>query len=99
MLFPACTGLGEATLVTDRFGPVVPTIVVTVAVLLEEFGSKAEDPTDTVSVMTVPFAVPLVTLTTIVNVADVKPGILTLLQTNVPMPPGPGLRQLHPAGA
>jgi hypothetical protein len=58
---PACTGLGESTLVTDKFGPVVPTIVVAVAVLFEEFGSEADDPADAVSEITVPLAVPVFT--------------------------------------
>ncbi len=40
MGFPACTGLGEATFVTDKFGPEVPTIVVTVAVLFEAVGLR-----------------------------------------------------------
>ena len=60
---------------------VVPTIVVAVAVLLVEFGSLAEELTDAVSAITVPFAVPLLTLTTSVNVAAVEPAMFTLLQT------------------
>jgi hypothetical protein len=97
--FPACTGFGEATFVTDRFGPVVPTTVVTVAVLFEEFGSMADELTDTVPVITVPFVVPLLTFTTRVNVPTVDPDMLALLQTTLPAPPIGGLRQLHPAGA
>jgi hypothetical protein len=99
MLFPTCTGTGDATFVTDRFGPVVPTIVVVVAVLFAELGSLAEDATDAVPVITVPFAVPLFTLTTRVNVPEVKPGMLAFVQTTLPVPPSPGLRQLQPAGA
>src|SRR6266446_1222543 len=99
MLFPACTGFGDATFVTVRFGPVEPTIVLTVAVLFEEFGSMADEPTDTVPVMTVPFAVPLVTFTTRVNVPDVNPGMLALVQTTLPVAPREVFRQLHPAGA
>jgi len=41
MLFPACTGFGEAAFVTERFGPVVPTIVLAVAVLLAVLVSLA----------------------------------------------------------
>ena len=98
MLVPACTGFGDATFVTDRLGPVVPTIVVTVAVLLDETGSMAEEATDTVPVITVPLAVALLTFTTRVNVPDVDAGRLALLQTIFPVPPTRGLRQLHPAG-
>src|ERR1035437_623214 len=99
MGFPACTGFGDATLVTDRFGPVVPTIVLTVAVLFEEIGSMAEEPTDTVPVITVPFVVPLLTFTTRVNVPDANAGMLALVQTTLPVTPSPAFRQLHPAGA
>src|ERR1700757_1514251 len=41
--FPACTGLGEATFVTDRLGPDVPTIVVTAAVLFDRIGSRTDE--------------------------------------------------------
>jgi hypothetical protein len=98
MLLPASTGFGEATLETDRFGAVVPTTVVTVAVLLEELGSAAEELTDAVSEITVPFAVPAFTFTTSVKVPAVEPSILELLQTTLPVPPTPGPIQLQPAG-
>src|ERR1035438_8698289 len=99
MLFPASTGTGDPTFVTDRFGPVAPTRVVTVAELFARLGSVAEEPTEAVSVMTVPFAVPLFTFTTTVNVADVSPGMLELLQTTLPVVKVPLFGQLHPAGA
>ena len=86
-------------LATVKFGPAVPTTVATVAVLLEEIGSTAEEATETFPVITVPFAVPLLTFTTSVNVAEVKAGMFTLVQTTLPVPPTPGLRQVHPAGA
>src|SRR5271165_1702372 len=99
MLLPACTtGLGEATLVTVKSGPVVPTSVLTVAVLFAEFGSATDEPTDTESVITVPFVVPLFTFTTSVNVPAVKPAIWTSVQTTLAVPPVPGVMQLHPAG-
>src|SRR5215470_17091397 len=99
MLFPAITGLGEAVSDTDKSAPAVtPTIVLTVAVLLAEFGSLADELTDAVSVMTVPFAVPLFTFTTSVNVPAVDPSMLEMLQTTFPVPPTPGLRHVHPAG-
>jgi hypothetical protein len=99
MLLPACTGFGDATFVTERFGLPVPTIVVVVAVLFAELESVADDDTDTVSAMTVPLATPVFTFTTIVNVPDVLPAILAFVQTTFPVPPAPGDRQLHPDGA
>src|SRR5271163_1146437 len=99
MLLPACTGLGDAVFVTVRFGPDVPTTVVAVAVLFAEFGSGAEELTETESVITVPLVVALPTFTTRVNVPEVDPGISTLVQTTFPVPPVPGPVQLHPEGA
>src|SRR5579862_932682 len=99
MLLPACTGFGDATFVTDRFGPVVPTIVLVVAVLFAELGSMAEELAETVPAITDPLAVPLFTLTTSVNVPDVDPGRLAFVQTTLPALPTLGVRQLHPAGA
>ena len=99
MGFPASTGFGAATFVTDKFGPVAPTSVVTWAVLFEAMGSIAEEPTDTVPVITVPFAVPAVTFTTRVNVPAVDAAMLALVQTTFPVALTAVLRQLHPAGA
>src|SRR5579862_903770 len=99
MGLPACTGFGEATLVTVKSGAVVPTIVVAVAVLFATFGSVAEEFADTASVITVPLAVPLFTFTIRVNAAKVEPGMLTSVQTTLPVPPAPGFAQTHPAGA
>src|SRR4051812_36680780 len=99
MLLPACTGLGDAVLVTARLGPLPPTMVVTRAVLLEETGSLTDEATSTVPVMIVPFAVPPLTFTTSVNVPEVEPAILEALQTTLPVPPTAGVRQLHPLGA
>lgn len=97
---PAITGLGDAVLVTVICPwVVVPTVVVAVAALFAEFGSVAEEATDTEFVMTVPFAVPLLTFTIIVNVPDDDPAILVAVHVTLPVPPAPGVRQLHPAGA
>ena len=49
--------------------------------------------------MTVPFVAVLFTFTIIVNVAAVDPAMLTSVQTTLPVPPLPGVVQLHPAGA
>src|SRR5579864_3324914 len=99
MGLPACTrGLGEATFVTVKSGPVVPTSVLTVAVLFVEFGSAIEELTDTESAITVPFGVPLFTFTIRVNVPAVRAAMLTSVHTTLPVPPVPGVMQLHPAG-
>src|SRR5579864_3644024 len=98
MGLPACTGLGEATFVTDKFGPEVPTMVVTVAALLDEFGSETDELTWAVPVITVPLATPVFTFTTIVNVADVRPAMLAFVQKTLPALFEFVVRQLHPAG-
>src|ERR1700683_4088452 len=98
MVPPACTGTGEATFVTCRSGPVAPTIAVTLTELFAELGSIASEPTDTVWVRTVPFAVPAVTFATKVNVPDVDAAMSALLQTTLPVAPTAVFRQLHPAG-
>ena len=92
---PAWTGFGDATLVTKRFGPEVPTIVVAVAVLFARFGSTTDEPTLAVPVITVPFGVPLATFTTNVKLAEIKPAMFALVHTRALEP----ARQLHPAGA
>src|SRR5579863_1595616 len=70
MLLFACTGFGVATLVTERFCPLVPTVVLTLAVLLEEVGSMVDEPTVAVWVITVPLAVVPFTFTTMVIVPE-----------------------------
>ena len=98
-MLPAITGFGDAAFDTDKSAPAVaPTIVFTVAVLFVELGSLAEELTEAVSVMTVPFAVPLFTLTTSVNVPAVDPSMFEMLHTTFPVPPTPGVTHVHPAG-
>src|SRR5437763_2849101 len=99
MLLPASTGFGDAVLVTERFGPVPPTIVVADAVLFAAFGSVAEDATAAVFVITVPFATPVFTFTTMVKDPDVDPAMLVSVQVTLPVPPRLGMMQLQPAGA
>ena len=91
-MFPACTGLGDATFVTVKFGDVLPTTVVADAVLFAEFGSIADELAVTVPVITVPLGVPAFTFTTNVKLAKVSPGMLTLVQTTLPVPPAPALK-------
>ena len=99
MLFPATTGSGAATLVTDSSPPLAwPTTTEAEAVLLDELGSLAEELTDAVSVTTVPFAVPELTLVTREKVAAVPPFNVRSVQTTFPVPPVPGVVQDHPAG-
>ena len=78
---------------------VVPTTTLADAVLLAEFGSTTEELTVTEFVTTVPFAVPVVTFTTIVNAAEVDPAMSTSVQITLPVFPPPGDVQVHPAGA
>jgi hypothetical protein len=99
MLLPACAGLGETVLVTERFGPVEPTSVVVDAVLFEEIGSVADDDTETVSLITVPFATPVFTFTTIENVPVVPPAMFAFVHTTFPGLPAPGVVHTHPDGA
>ena len=94
------TGLGDALFVTVICPcVVVPTIVVAEAVLFPALGSVADEATETVFVTAVPFATPVLTFTIMVNVPDVDPAMLVSVQETVPVPPTPGERQLHPAGA
>jgi hypothetical protein len=97
MGLPAATGFGDATFVTvsSPFA-VVPTTVLTVAVLFAVFGSLADELTDAVSVITVPLAVPLATCITSVNVPDVDPAMSEFVHTRLPVAPGP--IHDHPAG-
>ena len=98
MVFPACTGFGEATLVTDKFGPVVPTTVVTVAVLFAEFGSIAEELTGRGIGDHGAVCGAAVHLDDESERPDVNPAMLASVQTTLPVPPTAGRRQLHPAG-
>src|SRR5579863_740574 len=100
MFVPACTGFGNATFVTVS-SPcvVVPTTVLTVAVLFAEFGSVTAELTVAFCVITVPPATPLFTFITSVNVPDVEPAIFELVQTTFAGPGVPGVMHDHPAGA
>src|SRR5579863_222218 len=97
MSLPACTGFGESTFLTERLGPLPPTTVLADALLFDELGSEAEEETEAVLVMTVPFAVPLFTFTTSVNGLEAPAARFTSVQTTLP-PLIPGVTQLQPAG-
>src|SRR5260370_36963507 len=100
MLLPATTGFGEATFVTvSSAAAVVPKTVDAVALLLVETGSLADEITVAVSEITVPFAVPGFTFTTIEKLAAVLPIIFNVVQTTLPVPPTAGVRHVQPAGA
>src|ERR1700730_2604516 len=94
MLLPSVTGLGESELVTLMSAwPAVATTTVAVALLLFGFGSGVVAETSTVSVMTVPEAVPAVTFTTTVNVADALAANAAIEHVRDPT----GAGQLQPA--
>jgi hypothetical protein len=100
MLPPAATPFGEAALVTVSSAPAdAPTIVEAEAVLLPEFGSLTEELAEAVSVITVPFAVPVFTFVISEKVAAVPPAILRSVQTTLPVLPTGGVVQVQPAGA
>src|ERR1022692_1981643 len=100
MLLPARTGFGEAALVTVSSPPaVVPTTVDAVALLLVEMGSLVDELAVAVSAITVPFAVAAFTFTIIEKLAAVLPARLNVLQTTLPVPSTPEVRQVQPAGA
>jgi hypothetical protein len=69
------------------------------AVLFAEFGSVTEELAVTVSVITVPFAVPAVTFVIRLKVAAVLPARFKSLQTTLPIPPTGGVVQFQLAGA
>src|SRR5258708_8512489 len=95
MVMPATTGFGEATLVTvSSAAAVVPTTVDAVALLLVETGSFTDELTVAVSLITVPFAVPTFTFTTIEKLAAVLPNMFNVVQTTLPVPPTAGVRQI-----
>src|SRR5579872_551845 len=99
MSLPATTGFGEATLVTVISAvELPPTTVEALAVLLVETGSVTEELAVAVSVITVPFARPVLTFTTIEKPA-VPPLMVSAVQTTFPVPPTGGVVQLQPEGA
>jgi hypothetical protein len=92
MLFPGVTGFGDAELVTLKsYWPAEATVTLTVELLLEGFGSGVEVEVLAVLVMTVPEAVPAVTVMIKVNVVVAPEGSDAMVQlTTVP-----GAGQLH----
>src|SRR5579871_715164 len=100
MLLPATTGLGDAELLTTICAPaVVPTSVNALAVLLLVLGSLTEELATAVSVITVPLATPVLTLTAMENVAAVLAAMFRSVQTILPVPPSTGVLHVHPDGA
>src|SRR4030095_6203238 len=89
------TGSGESVLVTTR-SACATTVVVVVPVLFPEVPSVVELAAVAELVIIVPFGVPALTFTTIVNKA-VSPGnTVPLENTTVPVPPTAGALVLHP---
>src|SRR6266446_4753364 len=98
MLLPGITVAGVPTVVRAR-SAWMP--VATTSVAVAELGPKAwfVELTVAVSVITVPFAVPTFTFTTIEKLAAVLPSMFNVVQTTLPVPPTAGVRQVQPAGA
>src|SRR5262249_37126845 len=97
MLLPASTGFGEFVLVMERSAVVDrPTVVCTVAELLERSGSTVPEPALTTSVITVPAATPVLTATVTVNVVDAPEAKSGLEQEIAPVPPTAGVLQFQP---
>src|SRR5277367_1439803 len=86
MLLPPVTGLGEAALVTLKSDwPAVATTSVAVAELLLGFGSVVVAETFAVLVMTVPEAVPELTVSTTEKLAAAPEASVALEHVSVPL--------------
>ena len=97
ILAPAATGLGVPLFVTAK-SHAVPTLVETVVLLLDEFGSLVLAVTDELAVIVV--GVTLAgTFTTTMMSAEAPDARLGSLQVTVPVAPTAGVVQVHPAGA
>ena len=97
MLLPACTGLGEPLLVIAKSQSTV-TGVVTVVLLLAEFGSIVVAVTEEFAVMEA--AVTLEgTLTTTMMSAEAPEARVGSVQLTLPVPPTAGVVHVHPTGA
>jgi hypothetical protein len=92
MLLPGVTGFGDAELVTLRsYWPAEATVTFVVALLLPGFGSGVAVEVLAVLVMTVPEAVPAVTVTIRVNVVVAPEGSDAMVQLTA----APGAGQTH----
>ena len=74
------------------------TVTLAVALLFEGLGSVTDEEPISVSVITVPVAVPAFTFATRVNEAAEPAARLAMLQLIVPVAPTAGVEQLHAAG-
>ena len=74
------------------------TVTFAVALLFEGLGSVMDEEPMSVSVMTVPVAVPAFTFVTSVNEAVEPAARVAMLQVTVPVAPTAGVEQLHAAG-
>ena len=96
-LLPAATEVGEAVLIVIRSAwTAVATTSAAVAVLLAGLGSEVAELTVAVLLMAVPAAVPAVTFSTTVKLAD-PAAKLGLVQVMDPVPPTTGVVHDHPA--
>jgi hypothetical protein len=91
MLLPACTGTGFGVFVIERFAE-LPTTSVAVALLFPLFGSLVVDATEAVSVIVVPTATLVLTLTTKEKLAEPVAIVVVSVHFKV------ARTQVHPAG-
>ena len=96
---PACTGFGEAVLVTTMFAvPAAPTPVNTLALLFARFGSVVPEVTLSVSRICVPLTAAAFTFTCTLKVATAAPLATNgLVQVMFPDAPTAGVVQAQPA--
>src|SRR5271167_3540969 len=99
MLFPGVTGFGVAELDTARSAvPAAPTVVEAVAELFPELGSGVDEEMLAVAEITVPEAVPALTVRTMGKVAVPPFAKVALVQVKVPVPPTAMVLQDQPEG-
>jgi hypothetical protein len=97
---PARTGSGVAVFVTARSAWLAKaTVTLAVALLFEEFGSEMVEDPESVSLITVPAAVPAFTLTTKAKLAVIPDAKVAIEQLMLPVPPMPGELHVQPPGA
>jgi len=97
MFEPAKTGLGVPELVIERSAVVEsPTVVCTVAELLERIASFVPDVASMTLVITVPETTPVFTATPSMKVVEAALAKSGFVQVMVPVPPTAGVMQVHP---
>src|SRR5450432_3067882 len=99
MVAPARTGLGESVMVTAMSAWLAAaTVTFAVALLFELLESATAEEPISVSVITVPVAVPAFTFATSVKLAVVPEAKEAMVQVTVPVALTAGVEQLQPEG-